>query len=82
MCQFETAVKDVNNTSPHDSLALPSSEEGLMQSVDPAKEDRAEGPAHILGQAIRWQIQQGACPRLNFITLYHYICVFNFLFFI
>lgn len=49
MCQFETVVKDVNDMSPYGSLSLPSPEEGLLQSVDPAKEDTAGGFAQILG---------------------------------
>lgn len=49
MYQFETVVKDVNDMSPYGSLFRPSPEEGLLQSVDPAKEDIAGGFAQILG---------------------------------
>lgn len=49
MCQFETVVKDVNSMSPYGYLSLPSPEEGLLQSVDAAKEDTAGGFAWILG---------------------------------
>lgn len=49
MCQFETVVKDVNSMSPYGYLSLPSPEEGLLQRVDPAKEDTAGGFVQILG---------------------------------